>query len=207
MVRHGHALAWFFAVTAVAGCGSTPRPREPTPGEKLPAGTKTTRSSEGTIAPQADVVRGCDRYRTGVGYGGVTKEGFRRSLRVGAIALGNLRVLRRSQLEPARVSQRRFLPIESVAKVDAGAVVTVAVAAADRRHVGLIYDQSKFRPDGRYRIEDLDDVVRFEACTDPAFNHGYSQFDGGFVVAGQRCFALDIYIDGHHYRRPGLADC
>jgi hypothetical protein len=195
------------AAAAVAGCGSAPRPREPTPGDTLPAGTTTTRSSEGTVAPRPDVVRGCDRDRTGVGYGGVSKEAFRRSLRVGPIALGSLRVLKPSQLEPARAAQRRFLPIESVAKVDAGAVVTIAVAAADRQHVGLIYDQSKFRPDGRYRIEDLDDVVRFEACTDPAFNYGYSQFDGGFVVAGQRCFALDIYIDGDHYRRPGLADC
>jgi hypothetical protein len=42
-------------------------------------------------------------------------------------------------------------------------------------------------------------VVRFEACKDPHFNHGFSQFDGGVVVAGRRCFTLDFYIRG----RPG----
>jgi hypothetical protein len=53
----------------------------------------------------------------------------------------------------------------------------------------------------------MDDVVRFEACADPTFNHGYSQFDGGFVVAGRRCFSLDIYVNGHRYRRSAVADC
>jgi hypothetical protein len=63
--------------------------------------------------------------------------------------------------------------------------------------VALIYDTSKFRDDGAYRIRDLDSVVRFEACKNPRFNHGLSQFDGGVVVAGRRCFTLDFYIRGH----------
>ena len=68
--------------------------------------------------------------------------------------------------------------------------------AFERSYVGLIYDPSKFRDDGSYRIADLDWVVRFEACKNPRFNHGLSQFDGGIVVAGRRCFTLDFYIRG-----------
>ena len=82
--------------------------------------------------------------------------------------------------------------------IGAGAVVTVAVPASERSYVGLIYDTSKFRDDGSYRIADLDWVVPFEACRDPRFNHGPSQFDGGMVVAGRRCcLTLDFYIHGH----------
>ena len=126
---------------------------------------------------------------------------------MGPVALGALRVFKRSQLPVARPGQHRFYPIESIAVVDAGATVTVAVTPADRDHAGLIYDQNKFRPDGLYRIADMDGVVRFEACVDPTFNHGYSQFDGGFVVAGRRCLFLEIYVNGRRYRRPAVADC
>jgi hypothetical protein len=63
VVRHGHAPAWFFAVTAVAGCGSTPRPREPTADETQPSRAPVL-SSERAVAPRPYVVRGCDRNRT-----------------------------------------------------------------------------------------------------------------------------------------------
>jgi hypothetical protein len=148
-------------------------------------------------APPARVVRGCDRHHTGVGFGGVGREALRQSLRVGPIALGGLGTVKLAQF-PERESrqQQRFYPLESIAVVKAGAVVTVAVPASERGFTGLIYDQDKFRPDGRYRVSDLDFVVRFEACKDRGFNHGISQFDGGVVVAGRRCFTLDFYIAG-----------
>jgi hypothetical protein len=187
-----HPVAWVVTVAALAaGCGSGKHgapSREASP----PPGSTTAVVREVAVPPRPDVVRGCDRHRTGVGFGGVSEQALRDSLRVGPLALGTLRILRRSQLPAARAGQQRFYPIESIAVVDAGAAVTLAIASADRRHAGLIYDQSKFRPDNRYRIADMDDIVRFEACADPTFNHGYSQFDGGFVVAGPRCFSLDI---------------
>jgi hypothetical protein len=208
MCRSLHSVACVLTLAALAaGCGSRPQASEPTGDDSRTAGAATAQGDEGAAPPQADVVRGCDGHRTGVGFGGVSKEAFRGSLRIGPIALGSLRVFKRWQLPAARAGQQRFYPIESIAVVDAGAAVTLAVAPADRDHAGLIYDQSKFRPDGRYRIADMDDVVRFEACADPTFNHGYSQFDGGFVVAGRRCFSLDIYVDGHRYRRSAVADC
>ena len=203
-----HPVTWAVAVAVLAaGCGSGQPAGQASGDGSRTGGPAAARRDEGAAPPQPDVVRGCDRHRTGVGFGGVSKEALRASLRIGPIALGSLRVLKRSQLPAARTGQRRFYPIESIAVINAGATVTVAVAPADRGHAGLIYDQSKFRSDGRYRIADLDDVVRFEACADPTFNYGYSQFDGGFVVAGRRCFSLDVYVNGHRYRRPAVADC
>lgn len=206
MCRWAHSIASVLTLAALAaGCGSARVTRTDRDNSRT-AGSVTARTGEGAIPPP-DVVRGCDRHRTGVGYGGVSKEAFRASLRVGPIALGSLREFQRWQLPAASAGQRRFYPIESIAVVDAGATVTLAVAPADRDRAGLIYDQNKFRPDGLYRIADMDDVVRFEACADPTFNHGYSQFDGGFVVAGRSCFSVDIYVDGHRYPRSAPADC
>jgi hypothetical protein len=144
-------------------------------------------------APRAEVVRTCDAHHTGVGFGGVTAEAQRQALRVGPLSLGGLRTVEPGQLPELRAGQQRAYPLESIAVIDAGAVVTIAVPASERRFVGLIYDQDKFRADGRYRVRDLDRVVRFEACKDPNFNHGRSQYDGGVVVAGRRCFHLDFW--------------
>jgi hypothetical protein len=123
----------------------------------------------------------------------VSAESQRHALRVGPLSLGSLRTIMMSQLPTLRPGQQRVYALESIAVIDAGAVATIAVPASERRFVGLIYDQAKFRSDGRYRVRDLDWVVRFEACKDPGFNHGRSQYDGGIVVAGRRCFHLDFW--------------
>jgi hypothetical protein len=172
------------ALGACGGAGESPR-RADTPAVTPAALTER--------APNAQVVRSCDAHHTGVGFGGVSAESQRQALRVGPLSLGSLRTIRLSQLPALRPGQQRVYPLESIAVIDAGAVATVAVPASERRFVGLIYDQDKFRPDGRYRLRDLDWVVRFEACQDPSFNHGLSQYDGGVVVAGRRCFHLDFW--------------
>jgi hypothetical protein len=162
-------------------------------------------------APAAQVVRGCDAHHTGVGYGGVSQSSLQQALRVGPLSLGALRTLQLSQLSQSRPGQLRFGAIESIAVIRAGGSVTVAVPASERRYVALIYDQNKFRNDGAYRISDLDSVVRFEACRDPHFNHGISQYDGGIVVVGRRCFTLDFYVSGQkgaaRRRIPSTARC
>jgi hypothetical protein len=145
--------------------------------------------------PAATFVRSC---QNGVGYGGVTRYGRSQALRVGPLWLGALRALTLASLEPARAGQTRFGALEDIAVLKAGAVVTVEVPPSERAYVGLIYDPSKFRDDGSYRISELDWTVRFVACKDPHFNHGLSQFDGGIVIAGRRCFVLDFYVPGHH---------
>jgi hypothetical protein len=154
---------------AICGCGST------------------------TTVPAASFVRSCEN---GVGYGGVSKYSLDASTHVGPLWLGELGALPLALLDPARPGQTRFGALEDIAVIKAGAVATVAVPRFERSYVGLIYDPSKFRDDGSYRIADLDWVVRFQACKDPRFNHGFSQFDGGVVVAGRRCFTLDFYIQG-----------
>lgn len=67
--------------------------------------------------------------------------------------------------------------------------------------MGLLYDPNKFRDDGLYRIRDLDQVVRFRACKPPSFNHGVSQFDGGFVVTRKQCVHFTVSIpSGRRYQ-------
>lgn len=143
--------------------------------------------------PPRTFVRNC---RNGVGYGGVTRYSQSQALHVGPLALGALGSLTLASLDPARPGQTRFGALEDVAVIRAGAVVTVEVPRSEHSYVGLIYDPSKFRDDGAYRVRDLDPAVRFEACKNARFNHGYSQFDGGIVVAGRRCVTLDFYIRG-----------
>jgi hypothetical protein len=151
------------------------------------------------------------RLHTGVGYGGVPAESRAAALRVGPISLGSLGAITRDQLPLARLGQSRFPALESIAVIEAGAAVTVAIPAHERQFVGFIYTQDKFRADGAYRIRDLDWVVRFQACRDPNFNKGIGQFDGGVVVAGRRCFHLDFYIDGRggvvRRRVPATGPC
>ncbi|MEA2428126.1 MAG: hypothetical protein QOF37_1754 [Thermoleophilaceae bacterium] len=161
-------------------------------GDAKPAGTAPSASPP----PPATVVRRCDARHPGVGYGGMTGIAERQSLRVGPAMFGGLRALQLSQLPDRPSSQARYVAIESIVFVTAGHSVTVAVPPPERRFVGLIYDQGKFRDDGAYRIDDLDQEARFVACKDPHFNRGLSQYDGGVVVAGRRCFTLDFYIQG-----------
>jgi hypothetical protein len=164
-----------------------------------------------TATPAATVARTCDPHHTGVGYGGVSAYAQSQALRVGPISLGSLGTLTLASLDRLRPGQTRFRALESIAVIEAGASVTVAVPRSQRSYVALIYDKSKFRDDGAYRIRDLDSVVRFEACKDPHFNHGVSQYDGGIVVAGRRCFTLDFYIQGREgkieRRIPSRARC
>jgi hypothetical protein len=178
---------------ALGSCGTA---APVSPERAAPRSAVEEQTTTALRAPPAPVVRGCDRHHSGVGFGGIGREALRQSLRVGPIALGALGTVKLSQFPERRVGQQRFYPLESIAVVNAGSVVTVAVPESQRGFAALIYDQDKFRPDGRYRVNDLDFVVRFEACRDPRFNHGISQFDGGVVVAGPRCFTLDFYIAG-----------
>jgi hypothetical protein len=128
----------------------------------------------GTPTPSA--VRDC----ASSGQHGVTAESLHQALVVGPMSLGGLgSELTRRGLESQRGIDGRFLSLEAIAVVKAGSTVVLSVPRAERDRVALIYDKSKFRNDGLYRVGDLDFVVRFEACGDPAFNQGISQFDGG----------------------------
>jgi hypothetical protein len=90
-------------VVVVTGCGAGASRNA----QAEKGGPSSTASSIRAAAPYADVVRGCDRHHTGVGYGGVPEEALRQSLRVGPVALGSLGVLKRSQLPASDRGQRR----------------------------------------------------------------------------------------------------
>jgi hypothetical protein len=129
------------------------------------------------------------------GEGGLSRLARAESLVVGPLALGSLRDGRPAG--SAAASAGGASPsIESVAVLDAGHTVRLAVPAGERRTVGLLYDKAKFRDDGLYRVREMDAAVRFLACKDRAHNHGVSQFDGGLVVSRPQCVTLEFFIDG-----------
>jgi hypothetical protein len=97
-----------------------------------------------------------------------------------------------------------------IAIVTAGGQPTRSLPRSEWATVGLLYDPSKFRSDGAYRIRDLDQIVRFRACRSPSFNHGVSQFDGGFVVSRPQCVHFTVAVPaGQTYRGefPAAAQC
>jgi len=78
---------------------------------------------------------------------------------------------------------------------------TLSVAPADRRHASLIYDPNRFNV---HRVDRGDYRVRFEVCHPPPDRYG-TQFNGGFLVDGVRCVALDVAWDGGARHRRFLA--
>lgn len=121
-----------------------------------------------------------------VGSGGLSANYRRRALIFGPLALGNLRTYTADQSLPGQ-GAGRYGAYEVIAIVNAGATLVLSLPRSEWRTVGLLYDPRKFRDDGLYRIQDLAHVVRFRACESPSFNHGVSQFDGGFVVTHPQC--------------------
>jgi hypothetical protein len=132
-----------------------------------------------------------------VGYGGLAADYRRRALSLGPLALGNLRTFRPGMPLPGKVGGR-YSAYEVIAIVNAGTRPTLTLPRSEWASVGLLYDPRKFRDDGAYRIRDLDQVVHFRACQSPSFNHGVSQFDGGFVVTHPQCVRFRVNIPGGH---------
>jgi hypothetical protein len=156
--------------------------------------------------PPAVAVRTCSV----VGYGGLAADYRRRALILGPLALGNLRTYRSETPLPGKVGDR-YGAYEVIAIVNAGTRPTLSLPRSEWASVGLLYDPGKFRDDGAYRIRDLDQVVHFRACRSPSFNHGVSQFDGGFVVTRPQCVRFSVTVSGgrtYYYGEfPAAAKC
>ena len=146
--------------------------------------------------PAASVaVRGCSM----VGSGGLAAGYRRRALILGPLALGNLRTYTARDPLPGEANGR-YGAYEVIAIVKAGAAPLLSLPRSEWSTVGLLYDPSKFRDDGAYRIRDLNQVVRFRACKAKSFNRGVSQFDGGFVVSHPQCVHFSVSTpDGRTY--------
>jgi hypothetical protein len=143
-----------------------------------------------------------------VGFRGLRPDWRRRALIFGSLAFADLREYTAGQPLPGRIGDR-FGAYEIIAVVQAGAQPVLSLPRSEWSSVGLIYDPSKFRDDGAYRIRGLDQVVRFEACRSRTFNHGVSQFDGGFVVTRRQCVHFQVNSSGHTYTGefPAFAPC
>jgi hypothetical protein len=159
----------------------------------------------GSTAPAASVtVRTCSE----VGFGGLAANYRERALVLGPLALGNVRTYEASQPLPGHVG-KRYGAYEIIAIVRHGAKVTIRLPRSEWTTVGLLYDPSKFRDDGAYLIKDMAQVARLEACRSSSFNHGVSQFDGGFVVTRPQCVHFTVTAGGRTYAGefPAAATC
>jgi len=90
----------------------------------------------------------------------------------------------------------RYLAVKTLAVVERGAEVTVAVPPAHRSHVALLYDPSSFHDDGLYSLADGEPSVTFHACGHGEGSPGPTQFNGGLIVDGPRCVSLDVTAAG-----------
>jgi hypothetical protein len=170
----------------VAGCGGS------SAGRTAQAGPSVT-------------VRTCSM----VGSGGLAAGYRRRALVFGPLALANLRTVTGGEPLPGR-AEGRYAAYEVIAIVNAGANPMLSVPRSEWPTVGLLYDPNKFRDDGLYRVQDLDQVVRFRACKSRSFNHGVSQFDGGFVVTSGQCVHFLVTVPHgptYHGQFPAAAPC
>jgi hypothetical protein len=80
-----------------------------------------------------------------------------------------------------------------------GTVATVAVPDSERRLAALLYNPAGWNDRNAYRIADGQSAVSFHACKRKTAQTGHpldamTQFNGGFVVAGARCLALDVFV-------------
>ena len=144
-----------------------------------------------------------------VGFGGLARGYRRRALVFGPLALGNLRTYTAKQPLPGSLNGR-YGAYEVIAIVSAGSRPVLSLPRSEWASVGLLYDPNKFRNDGAYRLQDLAQIIRFRACNSRSFNHGVSQFDGGFVVTHKQCVRFDVTVpSGHIYRGefPAAAPC
>lgn len=156
-------------------------------------------------SPPSVTVRTCSE----VGSGGLAPSYRQRALILGPLALTNVRTYTASQPMPGRIGNR-YGAYEIIAVVTHGAAPVLSLPRWEWATVGLLYDPSKFRDDGAYLIRDMAQVVRFRACSSPSFNHGVSQFDGGFVVTRAQCVHFTVRTSGgrtYNGAFPAAAPC
>jgi len=86
---------------------------------------------------------------------------------------------------------RGYYSQKVLAVVRRGAAVTVSIAGTQPRTASLLYDPARFEQT-RYEVSDGGRSVTFRACATGA--GGFTQFNGGFVVAGPRCVPLKVSV-------------
>ena len=180
MIRQREAMVGVgvaVAATLIAGCGGSS-------------------ASPAALRAPSIGVRTCSK----VGFGGLAADWRRRAVTFGPLSFPNLRQFTAHDPLPGTLDGR-YGAYEIVAVVSAGAMPVLSLPRSEWATVGLLYNPDKFRNDGAYRIQDMDQVVRFSACKSRSFNHGVSQFDGGFLVTRKQCVRFLVTIpNGPTYR-------
>jgi hypothetical protein len=160
-------------------------------------------------APSGTFVRDC---RSAV-YGDIGKNWRREALGAGPVAFVGAKAFARwsrSSLAPLRGTTDRYQAQKVLAIVSSGATVIVTVPAAQRRSFALLYDPSQFNKNS-YRVSNGEWKVTFHACRWQQTGGFTPGFNGGFIVAGPRCVALNVFVKGKPRSRLvlplGLARC
>jgi hypothetical protein len=95
---------------------------------------------------------------------------------------------------PATFAERegsRYLFKKALAVVESGALVKVEIPETERDRLSLYYSASGTRPDNLYKIGEGKRTWAFRGCDDRP-----TQFNGGFIVGGAQCAALDVFMEG-----------
>jgi hypothetical protein len=139
-------------------------------------------------------VRACDDAV----YGDLGRDWRNQTVLVGPVGL----VGRFYASQPKRIFQalrKGLYPAQKVLLlVRRGKTVTLVVPPSARQSVSLLYDPTVWKNSNAYRVAEGDAAMTFEACEGlyGARPHEYTQFNGGFVVAGARCAPLDVHAEG-----------
>jgi hypothetical protein len=209
--RLGLTVAALAALLLAAGCTGDGRAGAPPPAPRAaaPSSTPARPAAPAGVDPAKWLERRCD---SGV-YG---------DLGAGWRALGTVAgplVFHLATASGPRVPAGAFqpadgglLPRKLLVVVDWGSAVTVSVPPGERRDVSLSYDPAGWdepAPDPGAGQQ----AVTFRACASRAdepfgttqpYDTG-TQFNGGLLVTGPRCVALDVRPDGRPPRRVVLS--
>jgi hypothetical protein len=184
MARSFHsfpATSWVVGSVLLAACGGAGASggASPSPSGVSTQGRKTTPSPAGSF------VRTCESSV----YGDLGKDWRDHSLVVGSIAFVGLPgagARPRAEFAP---DKEGFKSWKSLAVVERGTEVTVAVPIVQRRHVALLYDPEAFNS---HQMTDGDTEVTFRACGAESAFQGPTQFNGAFIVDGPQCATLEV---------------
>jgi hypothetical protein len=110
----------------------------------------------------------------------------------GPIALVGVAAYRKASTRSFAPRGGRYPSLKVLVVVERGAPVTMMVASFKRQPVRLLYDESVWRNDNRYRLSEGERAVTFEPCEDRRI----SQFNGSFLMRGPRCVGLEVWLEG-----------
>ena len=177
------------AASCTGGGGGTPSPS---------ASVRATRPPT-TESPPAEIPSPFVRTCESAVYGQLAPNWMTRSVVVGPLAFAGLKNAAR---ERARDFQRRpggYDAVKELVVIRTGSTATVSIPRFEWKYVAFLYDPAASPSGNRGRwwlISDGERAVTFRACRqgESPYGSGPTQYNGGFIVDGPRCVALDVRI-------------